>query len=74
MYFQGPGEIMISRTHKHSRYGYDKGSRVRRLVQAEEIRVVLLRMYQDTRDPDQRPYPGPSPVFADLPVMDDVRY
>ena len=36
------------------------------MPQAEEIRAVLLRTYQDTRDPDQRPYPGPSPVSADL--------
>ena len=35
-------------------------------MQAEEIGAVLLRTYQDTRDPDQRPYPGPSPVSADL--------
>ena len=32
----------------------------------EEIRDVLLRMYQDTRDPDQQPYSGPGPVSADL--------
>jgi hypothetical protein len=74
MYFQGP-EINNSYhvTVKHSRYGYDKRSRVRRLLQAEEIRAVLLRTYQDTKDPDQRPYPGPSPVSADLSgLMDDV--
>ena len=40
------------------------------MLQAEEIRAVLLRKYQDTGDPDQRPYCGPSPVFADL--MDNV--
>lgn len=40
------------------------------MAQAEEIRAVLLKTYQDTRDPDQRPYPGPSPVSPDL--IDDV--
>ena len=39
-------------------------------MQVEEIRAVLLRTYQDTRDPDQRPYPEPGPVSADL--MDKI--
>ena len=71
-YFQGQSEISKKNSYnvKHSRYGYEKGLRAGRSLQAEEIRAVLLRTYQDTIDPDQRPYPGLSPVSADL--MGDV--
>ena len=51
---------------KHSRYDYDKVSRAGRLLQAEEIRAVLLRRYLDTVDRDQRPCLEPSLVSADL--------
>lgn len=50
----------------HSRYDYGKGSRARRLVQAEEIRAVLPKTYRDTRDPDRRTYYEPGPGSADL--------
>ena len=35
-------------------------------MQADEIGIVLLRTYQDTRDHDQQPYPELSPGFVDL--------
>jgi hypothetical protein len=53
---------------KHLRCGYGKGSRARRLVQAEETIAVLLKTYRDTGDPGRRTYRGLGLGSPDLDV------